>query len=49
MPDDHEVSPAEFLLGLGINLPEEVKVIRFGQLKGSDVVFYAWKGVGEFE
>lgn len=45
MPESAEVTPAEFLLALGIRLPDQVRAIRFGQLKGSDVVFYAWKGV----
>ena len=45
VPEDHEVSPAEFLLALGIRLPDQIRAIRFGQLKGTDVVFYAWKEV----
>lgn len=41
-PDDYEVTPAEFLMTLGIDLPEKVRVLRFGQYKGSDTAYYGY-------
>lgn len=46
-PDDYEVTPAEFLMGLGISLPERIRAMRMGQFKGSDVAYYIYKDTGD--